>query len=453
MEPPRGMLFGTNGVRFIPGVNADPGFVMRLSECIGTYFAEGDILVGRDGRFWGETLLYAVTSGLMSSGRNVAEGGLVPTPALQYATKVLGYRGGVMVTASHNPPEYNGLKVFGSDGVEINRLDEQRVEKVFREGSVTRANWKDVGTSRSEPSVVRTYLQGILAKVNTKLISARKFSIVMDLGNGAQAVAAPFLLDGLGCKVITLNATIDGAFPARGPEPTPGTLGDLSAAVRAAGADLGVGYDGDGDRAIFCDEKGTVYWGDQSGSLLADYVLEKKPGGTIVTPINSSQVVELVAARRRGKVIRTRVGTGDVSRTMLDRGAVFGFEENGGSIYPDHIPVRDGAMATALMLECLAARGLPFSKVMGNTLPRFFTSKTKVQVQPEKVKEIMRKVERHAEGRIEKVDGIKTWLDDKSWVLVRPSGTEPIIRVFAEADTQEKADSLLKSSVKLVKSG
>src|SRR5208283_3717380 len=137
--------------------------------------------------------------------------------------------------------------------------------------------------------------------------------------------------------------------------------------------------------------------------------------------------------------------------TMIDRGALFGFEENGGCIYPAHMAVRDGAMTTALMLECLAARGQPFSKVIANALPRFFQAKTKVQVQPERVREIMKKVEKQADGRLEKVDGVKTWVDEKSWVLVRPSGTEPIIRVFAEADTQEKADSMVKKLVKLVR--
>ena len=451
MISPHGRLFGTNGVRFVPGVNADPDFITRLSECIGTYFGEGDILVGRDGRLSGETLSYAATAGLMSSGRGVAEAGIVPTPALQYATRFLGYRGSIMITASHNPPEYNGVKVMGPDGVEVNRLDEQKIEKIFHDGTVSRANWRDVGTSRGEPSVVRTYIQGVLSKVNAKLISARKFSVVMDLGNGAQAAAAPYVLDAFGCKLITLNALVDGRFPGRGPEPTPDSLGDLSAAVRAAGADIGVGYDGDGDRAIFCDENGVVHWGDESGSLIADYLLERNPGSTIVTPVSSSQVVEVVASRRRSKVIRTRVGSVDVSRAIIDRGALFGFEENGGCIYPPHIPVRDGAMTTALMLECLAARGVSFSKALSNSFPHFFQSKTKVPVQPERVKETMKKVEKQAEGRIEKSDGVKIWVDEKSWVLVRPSGTEPIVRVFAESDSQEKAEGLMKKHAKLVK--
>jgi phosphomannomutase/phosphoglucomutase len=452
MASPQGRLFGTNGVRFIPGVSADLEFVIKLAECIGTYFSEGEILVGRDGRLSGEAVSLALTSGLMSSGRDVAEAGLVPTPALQHAVKTLGYRGGVMVTASHNPAQYNGLKVIGPDGVEINRLDEQRIEKVFRDGSMERADWKEVGTSRAEPSVIQNYLNGILSKVNRRMISGRKFSVVLDPGNGAQCLAAPYLLDMLGCKVITIHSILDGRFPGRGPEPTPDSLGDLSAAVRAVGADLGVAYDGDGDRAIFCDESGSVCWGDQSGSLLADYLAERTPDSTIVTAINSSQVVEAVAARRRAKVIRTRVGSGEISRTVIDRGATFGFEENGGCIYPAHIAVRDGGMATALMLECLAARGLSFSKIIANAFPKFFQSKTKVPVAPEKVKETMKRIERQAGPRVEKLDGLKIWVDEKSWVLVRPSGTEPIVRVFAEAESQEKVSSLLRKYVRLVKS-
>jgi phosphomannomutase/phosphoglucomutase len=452
MTGPQGRLFGTNGVRFIPGVSADLEFVIKFAECIGTYFSDGEILAGRDGRLSGEVMSLALTSGLMSSGRGVAEAGLVPTPALQYAVKALGYRGGVMVTASHNPAEYNGLKIMGADGVEINRLDEQKVEKVFRDGSLKRADWKNVGISRSEPSVIRTYLNGILSKVDTGPISGRKFSVVVDPGNGAQCLAAPYLLDMLGCKVITINSIVDGRFPGRGPEPTPDTLGDLGAAVRAVGADLGVAYDGDGDRALFCDENGTVYWGDQSCSLIADYLLEGTPDATIVTPISSSQVVEAIAAKRKAKVIRTRVGSVEVSRTMIERGAFFGFEENGGCIYPAHIAVRDGGMATALMLECLAARGLSFSKIMANTLPKFFQAKTKIGVAPEKVKEIMKAVEKQGGQRLEKVDGLKIWTDDKSWVLVRPSGTEPMIRVFAESDTEEKLGSIFRKFARLVKS-
>jgi phosphomannomutase / phosphoglucomutase len=448
---PQGRLFGTNGVRFIPGVTADMSFVVKLAECVGTYFSEGEILVGRDGRLSGPVVYSAVTAGLMSSGRNVAEAEVVPTPALQYATKALGYRGSVMITASHNPAQYNGTKVMGPDGVEVSRLDEQKIEKIFNGDSSNKANWHDVGVPSPQPSVIRTYIQGIISKVNAKAIADRKFTIVMDPGNGAQSLAAPYLAEMLGCRVITINAILDGSFPGRGPEPTPENLTHLEAAVRATGADLGVAYDGDGDRVIFCDEGANLYWGDQTGSLIADYLLESNPNATVVTPVSSSQVIEAVAKRRGAKVIRTRVGSVDVSRTIIERKALFGFEENGGGFFPSHIPVRDGGMTTAVMLELLAKRSVNLSRAISSAFPRFFQTKMKIPVDPSKVKDVMRAVERQADGRVDKADGVKVWVDEKTWALVRPSGTEPVVRLFVEAETKEKADSVAKKLMKTMK--
>jgi phosphomannomutase/phosphoglucomutase len=451
LAAPQQRLFGTNGVRIVPGVSHDLDFIINLSEAIGTYFGSGEILIGRDGRLSSQALANASVSGLMSSGRDVAEAGLVPTPALQFAVKAMGFKGGVMVTASHNPPQYNGLKVAASDGVEIPRLDEQRIEKIYFDGSQTKADWKTIGVARSEPSVVRAYLNGIVSKVNAKAIAARKFTVVMDLGNGSQSVAAPFLVESLGCKLITINSVVDGGFPGRGPEPTPDTLKDLSTAVRSVGADLGVGYDGDGDRAIFCDEDGRVLWGDQTGCLIADFILSSNKGGTVVTSVASGQAIDAVARKHGGKVLRTKVGSVEVSRTVLERNAAFGFEENGGCIYPAHIAVRDGGMATALMLECLAGRGMSFSKTVSFVVPRFHQAKTKVDVGTKKVDAAMRAVERQAKGEVERIDGIKVWTGDRSWVLIRPSGTEPIVRIFAESGTQDAAEQLVRKFAKIVK--
>jgi phosphomannomutase/phosphoglucomutase len=356
-----------------------------------------------------------------------------------------------MITASHNPSQYNGVKVMGPDGVEISRLDEQRIEKIFHDRSANKANWKNVGTSRPEPSVIRTYLNGIVSKVNAKAIAERRLTVVVDAGNGAQSLAAPYMLEALGCKVITINSIIDGSFPGRGPEPNPDNLGDLVVAVRASNADLGVAYDGDGDRSIFCDEGGNLYWGDQSGALLADYLLERNPMSTIVTPVSSSQVIEAVAKKRSAKVIWTRVGSVDVSRTIIERKAVMGFEENGGGFFPSHLPTRDGGMTTALMLEVIAMRGAPLSRLMAAAFPKLYQTKLKVPVDPSKVREIIRKIERLGNGKVERVDGVKVWVDEKTWALIRPSGTEPIMRVFVESETKEKADSTAKKFVKVVK--
>jgi len=448
---PQQRLFGTNGVRFVPGVSQDLDFAISLGEAIGTYFGDGELLIGRDGRESSPALAEAAISGLMSSGRNVAESGLVPTPALQYAVRSMGFKGGVMITASHNPPQYNGLKVVGPEGVEVARLDEQRIEKIYFDRSQTRADWKSVGVARTEPSVVKNYITGILSKINSKLVSGRKFTVVVDAGNGAQCVAAPYLIDSLGCKLITLNSEVDGKFPGRGPEPTPETLKELAGTVRSTGADLGVAYDGDGDRSMFCDEEGRILWGDQTGCLIADYLLERHPGGTIVTSVSSSQAIEVVAKKRNAKVFRTRVGSVDISRTILERNAIFGFEENGGCMYAPHIPVRDGGMTTALMLECLASRGMAFSRALSYSIPRFYQAKTKIEVDRSKVDSVMRALERQAKGEVERIDGIKVWADERSWVLARPSGTEPLIRVFAESDSQERADLLVKKFAKVVK--
>ena len=443
-------LFGTNGVRFVPGVTHDLDFVINLSEAIGTYFGSGEIMLGQDGRLSSTALANAAVSGLMSSGRDVAEAGLVPTPALQYAVKTMKLRGGVMVTASHNPPKYNGLKVVGPEGAEVARLDEQRIEKIYFDRSQSKADWKTVGVARNEPSVNRSYIAGVRSRVNPKQISDRKFTVVMDLGNGAQSMTAPYLVESLGCKLVTLNSVVDGNFPGRGPEPTPETLKDLSAAVKSVGADLGVAYDGDGDRAIFSDEEGRILWGDQSGCLIADFVLTKHPGATLVTSVASSQAVEAVAKRRGAKVLRTRVGSVDISRALLERNAVFGFEENGGCIYHPHLPARDGGMTTALLLECLAGKGMAFSKALSFAVPRFYQAKTKVEVSHNRVGAAMGAVEKQAKGEVEKIDGVKVWTDDRSWVLVRPSGTEPVIRIFAESGTQDGADQLVKKFAKVV---
>lgn len=444
-------LFGTNGVRFVPGISHDLDFAIDLGEAIGTFFGNGEILVGRDGRLSGPALSNAVISGLLSSGRDVAEAGLVPTPALQYAVKAMGFKGAVMVTASHNPPQYNGVKVSGADGVEIPRLDEQRIEKIYFDKSQTKADWKTIGVARQEPSVLRAYLKGILSRVDVRAIVDRKFTVVMDLGNGAQSVAAPYLVESLGCKLITMNSVVDGSFPGRGPEPTPDTLKDLSAAVKSMGADLGVAYDGDGDRSIFCDEGGRSLWGDQSGCLIADYVLEKNPGSTIVTSVSSGQAIDMIAKKHGARVLRTKVGAVEISRTIIERGGLFGFEENGGCIYQPHIAVRDGGMTTALMLQCLTVRGMSFSKALAFMVPKYFQAKTKLEVNPKKRDSIMKAVERQAKGVIEKVDGVKVWTGEHSWVLVRPSGTEPIIRIFSEAESQEGADQLVKKFARVVK--
>ena len=445
-----GRLFGTNGIRGIPGVDLHIEFVAEFGRALGSYFGKGPILIGRDGRASSLAISKALASGLMFSGLEVRDAGLVPTPCLQYAVRKLGYGGGVMITASHNPPEYNGIKVMGEDGVEVGRGEELKIEEIYYEKRYRKVGWNELGGFGPEPRALDEYIKGVIGLVDADEIRRRKFRLIMDIGNGAQAVSAPYMVEKLGVKVLTLNGHVDPMFTGRGPEPTPETLSTLSRSVKKLGYDLGVGYDGDGDRSIFCDEEGNVYWGDLTGALILDYLLSKAPGSLVVTTVSSSQLIGIVAEKHGSKVLYTKVGSVDVSRAMIEHDALFGIEENGGWFYAPHIPVRDGCMSTALMLEVLSKSGETLSELMAG-LPRFYKVKEKVECPNQLKHEVVKALAKEAEGRVELIDGVKVWPDERSWVLVRASGTEPLIRVYAESDEEGRVKKLVRDYVELVR--
>jgi len=449
-----GRLFGTNGVRGIFNKDLTLDLALRLSYALGTYFKEGKILLGYDGRYSSPLLADVITAGLNAMGLDVYNAGLVPTPCLQYCVKRLGYNGGVMITASHNPPEYNGIKVMARDGVEIPREEESIIEEIFFSSNFKLSD--RLGGEYSISNAIDLYINGILSLVDYDAIRSKGFKVVVDLGNGAQAVAVPRLLDALGCKVITINERIDGSFPGRGSEPTVDNLHDLKAKVIDSNADLGVAYDGDGDRSIFCDEHGNIYTGDRSGAILIDHILKQSKGYSndvkIVTPINSSMLIDIVASKYRAKVIRIKVGSVEVSREMLRSNALLGLEENGGFMYARHIAVRDGAMSTALMLEALAVSNHSLSE-LNNTHRRFYQYKTKFQCSSTESLRVIEELRNDAKDkRIESIDGIKIWIDDESWVMVRQSGTEPIMRLYAEASDDARLKDIVRSYTEKIRS-
>jgi phosphomannomutase/phosphoglucomutase len=426
--------------------------VIDLSYAIATYYKKGPIVVGYDGRRSSPVVSRLVRATLNSAGLDVADAGLVPTPCLQYAAKRLGYRGGIMITASHNPPEYNGIKPAASDGVEISREDELVVEDVYY--SKKFAQMAGHGRQYIDDSIVPAYMEKVLSLVDADKIRAKNFTVAMDTGNGAQAVVAPMIAKKLGCKVIVINGDIDGDFPGRGSEPTPDNLGVLAEVVRNGKADFGVAFDGDGDRSIFCDDKGSIYWGDKTGSLLARNLLaQRHKGAEIVCPVNTSMVLSKVAEESGIKVVHTKVGSVEVSREMVSRRAPMGLEENGGFMYGPINEVRDGAMTTALVLDMLAATGESFSRLV-EKLPRTFQLKTKFSCSSREVVErvVQACVEHGSPKRIETMDGAKIWIDDETWLMVRPSGTEPLIRMYAESTDKALLDSKVDEYSRIVRS-
>jgi len=447
---PAKRLFGTNGIRGTVNEELTPTIVLQISTAIGSFFGPSKILLGWDGRTSSPMMANLVVSGLTSTGCTVYEAGMAPTPAIQYLTKAHGFKGAVMVTASHNPPEYNGIKVMDSDGVEIPPEKELRIEEIyFRKKSVLR-DWNSLGERLQQHDVLDEYREAIRAKVDQNVIAKSKFKIIIDGANGVGSLVTPYLCRELGCEVVTMNSNIDGTFPGRLPEPTPANLDALCRIVRSTGADIGVAHDGDADRAVFVDEKGQIHWGDRSFALVAESFLKKNPGEEIVTPVSSSQVIEDVASACGGKVVWTRVGSPFVSRTMIKRGARLGGEENGGIFYSPHIPARDGAMATALILEIMASRREKLSSLM-ERLPRYYNVKDKVpcpaKLKSRTLKQLQRKVKA---DRIDTTDGLKIWHEGRGWILVRPSGTEPIYRLFAEAKSEGEAQALTSEYKKLI---
>jgi phosphomannomutase/phosphoglucomutase len=439
----RQRLFGTNGVRGVWGRDLTGDLVIDLTFAIATYYNKGPIVVGYDGRASSPAISRIVRSTLNASGLDVADAGLVPTPCLQHAAKRLGYSGGIMITASHNPPEYNGIKPAASDGVEISRDDELKVEDIYYEKRFARVD--GLGRQYVDENVIPAYIEKALSLVDADTIRKKRFTVAMDTGNGAQAACAPIIAQKLGCKVIVVNGQIDGSFPGRGSEPTMDNLGVLANTVMSGRADFGVAFDGDGDRSIFCDNEGNAYWGDKTGSLLIRNLLAARHAGAeIVCPINTSMVLSMVAQQVGMKVIHTKVGSVEVSREMVKRKAPLGLEENGGFMYGPLNEVRDGAMTTALVLDMLAASGESFASLVSK-LPRTFQHKTKFSCSSREVVERVVKacVEHGSPKKIERMDGAKIWLDDETWLMVRPSGTEPLIRMYAESTDK----SLLESKV------
>lgn len=436
-------LFGTNGIRGAVNRDLTAEFVVEIGEAVGTFFEGGKVVVGYDGRTSSPTYAMAMISGLASAGCSVFDAGMAPTPAIQYAVKNNRMDGGVVITASHNPPEYNGIKVLGNDGVEIPREQEVKIERIFFEKRPRRAGWDGIGRVWSLTDVIDDYLEAVKRHVDVDAIRGKRFRVVADLGNGVGSLTVPKLLRELGCQVVTLNANVDGTFPGRPSEPRPENLGNLCSAVKAVGADLGVAYDGDCDRAIFVDENGTVQWGDRTFALVEKHFLQRFPGETIVTPVSSSQAVKEIADEYGGKVVWTKVGSVTVSHTMKALNAKLGGEENGGIFYAPHQPVRDGAMTTALILEIMAKTDKKLLELL-EELPKYYIKKDKLECSEELKQRVLEELRRELRGlSYDTVDGAKIWFPDKSSILVRPSGTEPIYRFYSEAKTKERAAQLI----------
>lgn len=441
-------LFGTNGIRGVTNEDMNCDLALGIGKAWGTYLKKTikrpRVAIGTDARLSNHMLKNAISAGLIATGCDVVDVGLVPTPTLQYTVRERKFDSGVIITASHNPPQFNGIKGVASDGTEFSKDVEEEIEKIYFNKSFTLASWKDVGNLSSWDGSIDLYINGILNAVDVDLIKKKKFHVVLDCGNGAGSLVTPILLKKLGCKITELYCEPDGTFPGHNSEPLPENLGDLIKKVPKVKASFGAAQDGDADRAIFVDELGNYIWGDKTLALFAKYATIEN-GGIAVTPVATSSCFDDVVKENNGKVIHTAVGSPIVARVMMENNSVFGGEENGGLIFPEMQYCRDSAMAIAKILEIMAKENKKLSELIGE-IPKYEVYKIKMFCPHEKKDIVMKTLAKQTKQyksilKVDETDGVKLYVED-GWVLMRPSGTEPIFRVYSESKNKNRAEEL-----------
>lgn len=440
-------LFGTNGVRGIVGKEITPELALHIGEALGA-MRPGRIVVGRDTRTSGPMLANALKAGLLATGCDVVDCGVLPTPALQYIVKEH-YEGGAMITASHNPPEYNGVKIIEPDGTEMGDEETIRLETLLSDQSVQVKSWDQVGKEVTAHHLVDEYIHAITSQFAGK--PGREMTVVVDPGSGPACLTTPAILQALGCRVLTINGIMDGTFPGRLPEPSPEGLKGLAALVVASKSAFGVAHDGDADRAVFIDENGIFVEENQEFALIAQHICMNAKG-TIVTPVSTSQVIEIVADKEGCTVQYTPVGSIYVARTMRElisegKQVVFGGEGNGGLIFPKHQFCRDGGMTAATMVALLSATGQSLASLVGQLPPRHMI-KEKIST-PHGARLIEQLNKRYTHESIDRTDGLKIKRQN-SWALIRASGTEPLIRIMVDADDRTTGSALFDEIKKSV---
>lgn len=440
-------LFGTFGVRRAANEVLTPEFASKLAAAYGT-LVKGQVAVGGDPRTSTPMIKHAVISGLLSSGCKVIDLGILPTPAVQYAVRNY-YNGGVIITASHNPPHDNGIKFVDEDGIGIPDDMEEKIEDMFFDENPERVSWDNIAEVETNHNIIEEYIDKVIQRVDAKAIINAGLKVVVDCGSGAACFTTPYLLRKLGCRVTTINCQPDGFFPGRNPEPTEDNLQDLIHAVKTLEADLGIAHDGDADRTICIDENGDFVLGDKTFALVEKFMLKENDGGLIVTTVATSSAIYDIAEEYGGEVIATRVGDLLVARELKDKNGLFGGEENGGLIFPDFVYGRDAALTTAKIVEIMAKEEKSLSNLI-NELPSYRSDKRKVKCPDELKSEVMEKIKQAtSEYKVDTKDGVKIFTE-KGWVIIRPSGTEPIFRCFAEAKNETDAKKMAKWGISLV---
>ena len=442
-----GLMVSVSGVRGRVGEALTPEIIAQFAAGFGAWAlaragGKAQIVVGRDSRVSGPMFQPVVHAALQSVGCDVLDIGMVPTPTVQLAVERHHAAGGLAITASHNPIEWNALKFIGPSGLFLDGAESAEMRKVV-EGKIPRATWDKLGTVTKDQEAARDHIEKILALpfLNVEGIRKRGFKVGLDCVRGAGGVFMPVLLELLGCKLATINMEPDGRFP-RPPEPIPENLGELEKLVEDSHCDIGMAVDPDVDRLALVSDGGVAIGEDYTLAFAAKVVLRHRKG-VVVTNLSTSRIVDDIAREAGSRVIRAPVGEVNVATRMRAENAPIGGEGNGGVILSELHLGRDAPAGAALILQLLLEEDRPLSKIVAS-YPRYVIVKDKLERPAAPLDTVYEALKRAFPGaEVDTQDGLRlTWPD--RWVHVRPSGTEPIVRVIAEAPTAEDAEKLVR---------
>ncbi len=437
-------LFGTSGIRGKIASEVTCELALNVGKSLAYYLGNtGSVVVGYDTRTTNLMLEHAICAGLIESGVDVIKIGMVPTPLVGYACEKLDADAGIMLTASHNPSQYNGIKLWNKNGMAYSQNQEREIEEIYAEKSYISVSWDKVGHINVNEEIKGQYIDDLVDMVNIK----KGLKVVIDCASGAGSEISPLVFRKAGCEVTTINSQPDGFFPGRNPEPNAENLQTLMKTVVAIGADLGIAHDGDADRMITVDEKGNISPFD---SLLA--LISKEFEGDIVTTVDAGLCMDESV---NGEVIRTPVGDVNVAEVIIKKDASFGGEPSGTWLHPDFCMCPDGILSGLRMAEVVSRDG-KLSELLNN-IPSYPNIREKITCSKEakvKVMENMEKLLKNAFDDIEdinSIDGLRLTFSDDSWLLVRPSGTEDYIRITLESRDQQRADYIKNISLEIIK--
>jgi phosphomannomutase len=436
------LKIGITGVRGIVGETFTPEVAVGFAQAFGTYLDGGRILVCRDTRSSGPMVRSAVVAGLLAAGCEVIDLGVCPTPSLQLAVTWLKADGGIAVTAGHNPSPWNALKFVRGDGLYLNPLQAEELLDVFHQGEFAKARWDKIQPAIQYQDPIEHHIESLKNAFDTAAIKARRLKVAVDCCNGACSQLIPRWLRELGCEILAINDDPNGAFPHR-PEPTPATMAQLSAIVKAGHADIGFAHDADGERLGIVTEVGHALSEESTLALAARLRLEQSPGA-IVTNVSTTGAIERIAARYGGSVVRTQVGQTYISEAMLEHKAILGGEGSGGVTVPQVHLTHDSAAAVGLILEGLARSNQRVSGLI-EQLPGLVMLKHNLSVEPNRLYSLLQdfRVAIEREQLVyDLTDGIRLELPE-GWIHVRASNTESMIRVIVEAEDATNARRLL----------